>query len=59
MFPIMPNTENAPVVLIRYLNNFVLTEEGRNTGRDGRRDKWREEKKKVSKVKSSKYLGSI
>lgn len=53
MFPIMLNTENVPVVLIRYLNNFVLTEEARNTGRDGRRDKWREEEKKVSKVKSS------
>jgi len=38
MFPIMVNTENIPVVLIRYLNNFVLTEEGRKIGRKGSRD---------------------
>lgn len=46
MFQKMLNTENTPVVLIRYLNNFVLTAEGRKRGREGRTDKWREERRK-------------
>lgn len=35
MFQIRLNAENTFVVLIRYLNNFVLTEEGREGETNG------------------------
>lgn len=45
MFQKMLNTENTPVVLIRYLNNFVLTAEGKEEGREGQINGGKKEEK--------------
>lgn len=52
----MLHTENTPAVLLRYLNNFVLTE--RKEGKEGRERQTNGGKKEEKgKIKSSKYLG--